>query len=146
MPGRDLPWYTDQPCYQARYFSCNQLLWLYASTSWETKTIHKTGLRNSSGSIYFKLYLWSFADYHHLKNDIYNWIIILTYCIICKSISGVNYLEMSLVPSNAHILNATISSVLKNCKWLKKLCVYIANNHVLQSLFLVAKCNFLPVF
>ena len=76
IPGWDSSWYTDQLSYQARNFSCNQLLWLYVSTSWESKTIHKTRSRNSSLSIYFKISFRLFVDYHHLKN----------YCFICKII------------------------------------------------------------
>ena len=38
-------------------FSCNQLLRLYASTSYKTKTIHKTGSRNNTLSIHIKIYL-----------------------------------------------------------------------------------------
>ena len=76
IPDWDSCWYTDQLSYQARNFSCNQLLWLYVSTSRESKTIHKTRSRNSSLSIYFKISFRLFVDYHHLKN----------YCFICKII------------------------------------------------------------
>ena len=60
---------------------------------------------------------------------------------------------MSLPASNVGILCATILSILKNCKSLKKLCAFIVNNHVLRSFdifywqnFYFQKCLFFRNF
>ena len=97
------------------------------------KAIHKIGSINNSLSIYTKTNSWSF-DYQLQEKNIYKWNMTLNNCFICKIISGVSLSGNAPGNIKCPYFVIIILPKLKNCKWLKRLCICNANGNALWSL------------